>query len=100
MLVRKRLQVPDGITLEDGKGKLNIGLGVLVAGLFWVQCQPCMFVFTLCSVTWETDEDSCIIRQRRQRHVERLVHLLAVALEELAAAYGTVLHVSPCTLSN
>lgn len=62
VLIRIRLQFLNRIILQHRHRKLHIALGVLVPR-----------------------EDLGLIRQRGQRLVERRIHLLGVALKELAA---------------
>lgn len=63
VLLCKVLQLLQRLILQNRRGKLDIALCILVAG-----------------------EDLGIIRQRRERLVERRVHFLRVTLEKLAAA--------------
>lgn len=61
--LREGLQLLDGLVVQHRHGILDVALGVLVAG-----------------------EDLCVVGERGERLVERRVHLLGAALEELAAA--------------
>lgn len=62
VLLRKVLQLLHRLILQHRRGKLDIALCILVTG-----------------------EHLCIIRQRRERLIQRRVHFLRVTLKELSA---------------
>jgi hypothetical protein len=91
VLIGKGIKVLDGVVLGDGKGELDVGFCVFMAGLGVSACRL--------RVVWESKEreeesrgayeNPCIIWERSKRDVQSVVHLLAGTFEEFTAACGT-----------
>ena len=81
VVVGKRIQGLDGLALQDRQPELDVGLGVLVSGL----AGSVVMVFPRQKSDSRTHKNPRIIRQPRQRHIQRLVHLLAGPLKEPSA---------------
>lgn len=84
VVARKRVQGLDGFALQHRQGEFDIGLGILVARLREKKSAQDIHLAGCVAVTHEY---AGVVREGGQRHVQRLVHLLGGAFEELAAAY-------------
>ena len=81
VLVGESFELLDGLRLQDLDAELDVALGVLVTGLETLLVIP--------GVNYElnaTHIDVGVIRQGCESLVQRLVHLLSIALEEASAA--------------
>lgn len=76
ILVRKLLDLLDRLTLKHRNSKLDVRLGVLMTRLLSISLQAPM------SGNRRTHINNCVIRQLPQPLIQRLVHLLGIALKE------------------
>lgn len=81
VLVGESFEFPDGLRLQDLDAELDVALGVLVAGLETLLVNNGNRLRANCAYVYVG-----IIWQCRESLVQRLVHLLGIALEETSTA--------------